>query len=57
MNMEWIVVWAAGTSRETVWSEHETFLGALVEFERCGESEEGFDVMRRLPDGTMTTEY
>ena len=30
---------------------------ALKELESCGGTDNGFDLMKRLPDGTLTTEF
>lgn len=46
-----------GTDAEDVWSDHYTFKAALKELERCGGTDNGFDLMKRLPDGTLTTEF
>ena len=47
----------AGTDAEDVWSDHHTFKAALKELESCGGTDNGFDLMKRLPDGTLTTEF
>ncbi|MCW5323638.1 hypothetical protein D5039_21560 [Verminephrobacter aporrectodeae subsp. tuberculatae] len=52
-----VVVENAGTDTEGVWSDHRTFMAALKEMENCGGADSGFDVMKRLPDDTLTTEF
>jgi len=54
---QWVIVENPGTDAEDVWSDHYTFEAALRELERCGGTDNGFDLMKRLPDGTLTTEF
>jgi hypothetical protein len=54
---QWVVVENAGTDDEDIWSDHDTLPAALKELENCGGRDNGFDLMKRRPDGTLTTEY
>lgn len=54
---QWVIVENAGTDAEDVWSDHHTFKAALKELESCGGADNGFDLMKRLPEGTLTTEF
>ena len=38
-------------------AEAELEKAALKELESCGGTDNGFDLMKRLPDGTLTTEF
>ncbi|MDY0331141.1 MAG: hypothetical protein RBR52_11695 [Thiomonas sp.] len=54
----WVLAIAAGTDAQAVWSEHRTLEAAIKEawrWQRAGLSD--LDVMKRLPDGTLTTEF
>ena len=53
----WVIVENAGPDTEDVWSNHHTFKASLKELERCRGTDNGFDLMKRLPDGTLTTEF
>jgi hypothetical protein len=53
----WVVVENAGYENEDIWSDHCTFKAALKELESAGGTENGFDIMKRLDDGTLTTEF
>lgn len=54
---EWVVVEGAGTDNEDIWSDHYSFKAALKELEGAGGTDNGFDIMKRLADGTLTTEF
>lgn len=54
---QWVIVENAGTDAEDVWNDHYTFKAALKELEGCGGTDNGFDLMKRLPDGALTTEF
>ncbi|WP_295006844.1 hypothetical protein [uncultured Dechloromonas sp.] len=54
---QWVVVENAGTDEEDIWSDHYTFKAALKELENCGGTENGFDIMKRLATGELTTEF
>ncbi len=54
---QWVIVENAGTDAEDVWSDHHSFREALKELERCGGKSAGFDLVKRLPDGSLTTEF
>ena len=50
----WVIVMHAGTDAEAVdsdWPTHAAAVGALTD------ADEFADVMKRLPDGTLTTEF
>jgi hypothetical protein len=53
----WVLVQDAGTDAQTVYMECSTYSVALntkYVNEKCGHV---LDIMKRLPDGTLTTEY
>lgn len=54
---QWVIVENAGTDAEDVWSDHHSFRAALKELDQCGGTQAGFDLVKRLPDGTLTTEF
>lgn len=54
---KWVIVENAGTDAEDIWSDHHTFNSALKELMICGGTDNGFDLMKRLPDGSLTTEF
>jgi len=54
---QWVIVTDAGTDSEDIWNDHYTFKAAVKELTNCGGAENGFDLMKRLPDGTLTTEF
>lgn len=54
---QWVVVENAGTDWEDIWTEHHTIEAARREFKYVGGRENGYDLMKRLPDGTLTTEF
>lgn len=54
---QWVIVENAGTDAEDIWSDHYTFKAAMNELMNCGGAENGFDVMKRLPDDSLTTEF
>jgi hypothetical protein len=54
---QWVIVENAGTDAEDVWSDHAAFDEAMREMRSCGGADFGFDLMKRLPDGTLTTEF
>ena len=51
----WVVVVNAGTDNQEVVNESPSFMAALQYWE--GLADPTSDVMKRLPDGTLTTEY
>lgn len=53
----WVVVENAGTDYEAIWSDHYLMAAALKELKAVGGRDNGFDLMRRRPDGTLTTEF
>ncbi len=53
----WVIVTDAGTDREDIWSDHYTFQAAVKELTDCRGMENGFALMKRLPDGTLTMEF
>jgi hypothetical protein len=55
--LPWVIVENAGACLEGVWGEYETFKAALEDMKNCGGRDEGFDLMKRLPDGSLTTEF
>jgi hypothetical protein len=52
-DMSWVVVEDAGSSKETVIREFPFFWQALRFTKEFGEG----DIMKRLPDGNLTTDY
>lgn len=54
---EWVVVENAGEDEEGIWSDHYTFRAAVKELKNAGGKENGFDIMKRLPNGQLTTEF
>lgn len=54
---EWVIVENAGTDNEGIWSDHYTQSAAIRELKDAGGRENGFDLMKRLADGTLTTEF
>jgi len=52
---QWVIVENAGTNDESIWDDYYQYDDALIEFNNM--DSEGFDIMKRLPDGTLTTEY
>lgn len=53
----WVVVEDAGTDRENILDEYPTWKAAFEDNEAFGELASGLDIMKRLPDGTLTTEF
>jgi len=54
----WVVVYAAGTDDEDIWSDHATYADATSECnQQTGHDGEGWDIMKRLDNGVLTTEY
>ena len=56
----WVIVEKAGTDDESIYSDHATYRAAIlnaIEFLGRDFYEEGFDIMRRNDDGTLTTEF
>lgn len=51
----WVVVENAGTDNQNVVHESASFMAALQHWQ--GLLDPSADVMKRLPDGTLTTEY
>ncbi|CAJ0902698.1 hypothetical protein R20233_04818 [Ralstonia sp. LMG 32965] len=54
---QWVIVENAGADSEDIWSDHYTFQVAVNELKNCGGTENGFDLMKRLPGGSLTTEF
>lgn len=53
----WVVVSHPGTDSEEIWDSHPTFAAATVAMNALKRAGEPADVMKRLPDGTLTTEF
>lgn len=53
----WVVVTNAGTDEEDIWADFQLYESAVKECRECGGRDNGFDVMKRLDDGTLTTDY
>lgn len=54
-NLPWVVVAHAGTSEQRIVHEAPTFSAALLYWQ--GLRDASADVMKRRPDGQLTTEY
>lgn len=54
-NQPWVVVLNAGTGDQTISKDAPTFAAALSH--RRSLKDPSADVMKRLPDGTLTTEF
>jgi hypothetical protein len=54
---QWVIVENAGTDAEDVWNDFHNYKAAVKELKICGGAGNGFDLMKRLPDGTLTTEF
>ena len=54
---QWVIVANAGTDIEDIWSDHHAYKAALQELKLCGGSDSSFDLMKRLPNGALTTEF
>ncbi|MDO9601069.1 MAG: hypothetical protein Q7J02_02025 [Rhodocyclaceae bacterium] len=54
---QWVVVENAGTDQEDMWSDHHTLKAARKELKECGGRRNGFDLMKRLPNGMLTTDF
>lgn len=54
-NLPWVVVVNAGTADQTISKEASTFAAALLR--RRSLNDPSADVMKRLPDGALTTEF
>jgi len=52
-----VIVENAGTDAEDVWNDFHNYKAAVKELKICGGAGNGFDLMKRLPDGTLTTEF
>lgn len=54
-----VIVENPGTDREDIWDEFETIDQAMQELKRMGDDDCGYDldIMKRRPDGTLTTEF
>lgn len=50
----WVVVINAGTDEEDIWGDYPSFREAVAAVDELDESA---DVMKRLNDGTLTTEF
>ena len=50
----WVVVTNPGTDKEDIWADFPTHRAAVA---ALADAEEGADVMKRLDDGTLTTEF
>jgi predicted RNA polymerase sigma factor len=50
----WVIVTNAGTDDESIFSDHATYKEARQNANECGEE---WDIMRRLDDGSLTTEF
>jgi hypothetical protein len=53
----WVVVVDPGTDDETVWGEFEFRNQAEVALGQLRNSGHHTDLMKRMPDGTLTTEF
>jgi hypothetical protein len=53
----WVVVEKAGTEEEDVFEDFRSFELAVAACNENGGMKNGFDVMKRLDDGTLTTEF
>jgi hypothetical protein len=53
----WVVVTGAGTDDERIVSEHDHYTDALALAKSMRNMDMDSDVMQRLPDGTLTTEF
>ena len=54
---EWVVVENAGEDNEDIWADFNTYAAAIRELKECGGRENGFDIMKRLANGMLTTEF
>lgn len=54
---EWVVVEKAGEDDEDIYSDHYSFKAAKDALRDTGGRENGFDIMKRLLDGKLTTEF
>lgn len=52
-----VVVTNPGTDTEEIWSDHPTFAQARKALAKAQHEAGSADVMRRLDDGTLTTEF
>jgi len=50
----WVIVTNPGTDDEGIFSDHATYAEARKNAKECDEE---WDIMRRLDDGTLTTEF
>lgn len=50
----WVIVTNPGTDEEDIWADFPTHRAAVA---ALADAEEGADVMKRLDDGTLTTEF
>lgn len=50
----WVIVTNPGTDEEDIWGDFPTYRAAVA---ALAEAEDGADVVRRLDDGTLTTEF
>jgi hypothetical protein len=55
LNLPWVVVVNAGTADQTISKEVPTCAAALLH--RSSLKDPSADVMKRLPEGTLTTEF
>lgn len=52
----WVVVTNPGTDDEGIWSDHPTYAEAKAELKETADDDRA-DIMKRLADGTLTTDY
>ena len=52
----WVVVTHAGTDLEDIWNDYSTFAEASTALKEM-DGDDGADIMKRLDDGILTTDY
>ena len=53
----WVVVTDAGTDQESIYNDYPSFGSAQIGLKELDHHLGGSDIMKRLGDGTLTTEF
>jgi hypothetical protein len=54
---QWVIVENLGEDNEDIWADYDTQKEALDEMNKIGGKLYGFELTKRLSDGTLTTEF
>lgn len=53
----WVVVTEAGTDQQRIYNDYPSFFSAHIGLKELAYQSGSADIMKRLDDGTLTTEY